>query len=64
MKKISDYTYKDKHGGIIVDKDGNTVAGMALSKYGLEYADQERFRIFQNMAALYVAKLIRGDKDD
>jgi protein associated with RNAse G/E len=58
MKKITDYSFKDVHGGIIVDNEGNTVIG--VSEHGMVvHKGDEAWEDFQRMAVSFVAKAIR-----
>jgi hypothetical protein len=58
VPKVTDYTFKNVHGGILVDKEGNTVAGVFDT--GLSHKGDEAWTRFQSVATTYVANLIKG----
>jgi hypothetical protein len=58
MPKITDYTFKDVHGGIIVNKEGETV--LAVYDAGLGHKNDEEWHRFQRFASTYVANMIKA----
>jgi hypothetical protein len=58
MPKITDYTFKDVAGGIIVNREGQTVA--AVFDGGLAHLNDAAWNEFQSIASTYVANMIKA----
>lgn len=60
MSQLTDYSFKPIYGGIIVNKNGETVA--QVTDNGLSHKGDAAWNEFQSLATTYVANLIKGEQ--